>query len=105
MNHDGVLKALHRHNVAWAHVLHSRHLHNLLTGLTGIGKQIRAGSRHQGTSRKGQSQSLCHNLHGGSRSDKGAGATARTCIALCPVQFFFGDLASLEFRTVHTKLL
>ena len=105
MNHDGILKALHGYNVAWTHMLHSRHLHDLLTGLTGIGKQIRAGGRHQGTSRKGQSQSLCHNLHGGRRSDKGAGATARTCIALCPVQLFFCNLAPLEFGTVHAELL
>ena len=85
VNQNGVFEAFHSNDPAGTHFLLSCHFHRPASCLAGVCQQVRAGSRHQRAARKRQSQSLCHNLHAGSRSDKGAGPAAGAGIMLRPV--------------------
>ena len=82
---DCVFKAFLRDNILRAHPLHCGKAHRLLPRLAGKRKKIRAGCRHQRTSRQGKPQGLRHNLHGRRRADKGACAAAGAGVAFCPV--------------------
>ena len=103
VHHDGIFKGLHRYNIGGFQP-RLRQLYRLYAGVIGRLLQIFAGGRHQGGARKHQSQRLRHNLHGGSRSHKRAGAAGRTGVLFVPGQLFLCDFASLAFGAVHSDL-
>ena len=80
-----ILKTLFRHKIAWPHMLHLCQFYRLAACLPCICQKIRACRRHQGTSRKCKTESLCHDLHCGCSSDEGTCTATRTCIVFCPV--------------------
>ena len=104
MNHNGIFKALHCHNILRLDsLLHQ--LHQLHAGIVSRLLQLRSRCRHQGRSRKHQSQSLCHNLHGRSRSHKGACAAAGACVLFVIIQLLPGNLPSLFLGVKLSNLL
>ena len=104
VDHDSVLEAVHRHDVAGAQALFGED-DGLIAGPAGVLHQIGAGGRQQGAARQGQTQSLSHDLHGGGGADEAAGAAAGAGVLLGPVELCFVDLAALILCAVHTQLL
>ena len=105
MNQNGIFKTFFCDDLAWTHPRHSCKLYCLLSCLPCIFQKIRTCCRHQSTSRKSKSQSLCHNLHGGRSSDKRTCAAAWTGVALGPLQLFLINFSPFIFCAVHAKLL
>ena len=85
VNQNGIFKAVHGHDLGGTHIRIASHGNGPLSRLSCVGKKVRAGSRHQGAAWERQPKSLCHDLHGGSGSDKGAGSAAWTGVAFRPV--------------------
>ena len=85
MDQNCVFKTIHRNNVAGTDPLIGQC--DCLTPRTmRIADKIRTGRRQQCTSRERKTQSLRHDLHGRSGSDKTARTTARAGVLLCPIQ-------------------
>ena len=63
MYQDCIFKALHCYNIRRTHIFRLRQLHSLFSRFSCICKKVRTCCRHQSTSRKGKSQSFCHDLH------------------------------------------
>ena len=94
VDHDGVLKALLRHDVLGGNALPDQ-LHQLLAGVVGGLLQLRGGGGHQGGARQHQTQCLGHDLHGGGGAHEGAGTAAGAGVMLIVVQLAVGDDAGL----------
>ena len=77
VDHDSVLEAVHRHDVAGAQALFGED-DGLIAGPAGVLHQVGAGGRQQGAARQGQTQSLSHDLHGGGSTHKGTGSAGWT---------------------------
>ena len=104
VDHDGIFKALLRHNIlgpdAGFHQFHQLH-----TGIIGRLLQFRSRGRHQRCAGKHQTQRLCHDLHSGSRSHKGAGTAAGAGMLFIVVQLLLGDHTGLLPGIEFTDLL
>ena len=104
MDHDGVLKAAHIHDIACGDTGFHQ-LHQLCTGVVGSLLQLGGSGRHQSGAGQHQAQSLGHDLHGGGSAHKGAGAAAGAGVLLVVGQLLGRDLAALVLCAELADLL
>ena len=90
MNHDGVLKTLHGHDVFGSDTL-LHQFHQLSARLTGCFGKLRRRRRHQGGARQHQAQGFGHDLHGGGGSHKGTGSAAWAGVVFVVFELLGGD--------------